>query len=76
MMFNGLPVTVSSAALEFTNVRNFPESKNRSRRVLKKLMKRFGTEFRTQPCIWQTPQGIVCHPVMFRKLQAAIAAQH
>lgn len=53
-----------------TMVRNFPVSKHRSRRVYKKLVKRFGGELRQEPAIFKTPNGIVAHP----SLKAAIIA--
>ncbi len=68
----GLPIIVSEHALEETDVRLFPESKNRSRRIHKKLVKRFGGEFRKVPCIWKTPQGLIMHPVMYQRFQREI----
>lgn len=56
------PIIYSVNALEETNERLFPESKHRSKRIHKKLVKRFGGEFRKKPCIFQTPQGIIAHP--------------
>jgi predicted SpoU family rRNA methylase len=64
----GMRVLVSNHAMEETSERMFPESKNRSKRIYKKLVKRFGGEFRKRPCIWKTPAGIVCHPAMYAKL--------
>ena len=51
--------------------RNFPVSKHRSKRVHKKLVKRFGSEFRDDPALFKTPMGIVAHPA----LRAAIMAE-
>lgn len=46
--------------------RNFPVSKNRSKRIHKKLVKRFGGEFKKKPAILQLSEGdyktIVAHP--------------
>lgn len=65
-------IIVSEHALKDSDQRLFPESKNRSRRVHKKLVKRFGGEFRKVPCIYRTPQGIIMHPVMYAELQRQI----
>lgn len=71
--FMGLRVTVSPHALQETTERLFPASRHRSRRIHKKLVKRFGGEFRRVPAIWQTPQGIVMHPVHYAALQARMS---
>lgn len=71
----GMPIIVSDLALEETEQRLFPASRNRSARIRKKLIKRFGGEFRKVPCIWRTPQGLVAHPVMYARLQAEIAVR-
>lgn len=65
----GMRITVSEFALKDTNERLFPESKNRSRRIHKKLLKRFGGEFRKVPCVWRTPQGIIMHPTLYAEFQ-------
>ena len=59
-------------ALEETEERLFPVSRHRSRRIRKKLIKRFGGEYRKKPCIWKTPDGYVCHPATYRKLVSNI----
>lgn len=73
--FNGIPITVSDLALEVTKERLFPVSRHRSRRIHKKLVKRHNGEFRTVPCIWQTPQGYVMHPVRYAEFKDAVAAK-
>lgn len=65
-------IIYSPFALEMTAERLFPESKHRSKRIHKKLVKRFGGEYRMRPCIWQTSIGIVAHPNFKGKLEAAI----
>jgi len=67
---NGIPIVVSSIALETTQERLFPNSKNRSRRIHKKLVKRFGGEFRRVPTIFRTAQAIIMHPAMYARFQA------
>ena len=54
--FAGLPFYVSPLALK-EEERLFPASKHRSRRIHKKLVKRFGGEFRKVPAIFKvTPR--------------------
>lgn len=65
MMPYPVPIATSSYALQETNERNFPVSKNRSRRIHKKLCKRFGGEFKKAPAIFQTPRGFICHPSLY-----------
>lgn len=69
----GTRIIFSVRALEATKERLFPESKHRSKRIHKKLIKRFGSEFRMQPCMFQTPAGIVAHPSFKAKIEAAIS---
>lgn len=73
--FGGVRIIVSEYALETTDQRLFPASKNRSRRIHKKLVKRFGGEFRKVPCIWRTPQGLVAHPTVYGRLRSALLDQ-
>lgn len=72
---NGIQIYESPHALEETDERTFPASKNRSARIHKKLVKRFGGEFRKVPCIWKTPMGLVAHPALYAELKARIGAQ-
>lgn len=58
----GMQIVFSDAALDATNERLFPASKHRSRRVHKKLVKRFGGEFRKRPCMWRMGDKIIAHP--------------
>jgi hypothetical protein len=49
-------------------------SKNRSRRLWKKLRKKSAiTTVTGDPAIYQTPQGIVAHPTLFRHLANSAA---
>lgn len=63
-------IIVSEHALKDSDQRLFPESKHRSPRIHKKLVKRFGGVFRKVPCIYHTPQGIIMHPAMYAEFQA------
>ena len=62
-------ITFTPAALEATEERLFHASRHRSKRIRKKLIKRFGGEYRQQPCIWQTPFGIVAHPALKNRIE-------
>lgn len=71
----GLEIVVSDLALKDSDVRLFPESKHRSRRIHKKLVKRFGGEFRKVPCIWRMADKILMHPTLYAELQRQTAAR-
>lgn len=59
-------------ALKETNERLFPPSRHRSARIRKKLIKRFGGEFRKQPCMWHFQGTLYCHPALRARLEATI----
>ena len=65
----GLDIIVSDLALKDSDERLFPFSKHRSRRIHKKLIKRFGGEFRKVPCIWRMTDKIMMHPALYAELQ-------
>lgn len=67
--FGGVQIIMSEAALKETDVRLFPESKNRSARIRKKLIKRFGGEFRKVPCIYRRGDKLVAHPSLYYQLR-------
>lgn len=71
--FSGVKIIVSEYALEDSEERLFPESKHRSKRILKKLIKRHGGVFRKRPCIWRTPEAFIMHPIRKAELDAALA---
>lgn len=64
-------ITFSQYALEATQERLFPESRHRSNRIHKKLVKRFGGEFRQQPCMWRVGDELIAHPSFKATLEAA-----
>lgn len=70
-----LRIVFTPMALETTEERLFPASKNRSRRIRKKLIKRFGSEFRMKPTMWQIGATIYAHPALRASIEAAIPAQ-
>ena len=65
-----LTITYSHYALKETTERLFPESKNRSKRILKKLIKRHGGEFRKAPTMYRIKDMIVAHPALRSQLEA------
>jgi len=71
-MIAGLNIIFTENALEATTERLFPESKHRSNRIYKKLMKRFGGEFRKRPCIWKAGGVVYAHPSFRAQIQAAL----
>lgn len=70
-MIQRIPIIWSIHALKQTDERLFPFSKHRSRRVHKKLIKRFGGEFRRVPAMFQTPQGFIAHPALRAEIERA-----
>ncbi len=71
--FGGLEIRFDMNALEKTEQRLFPSSKHRSKRILKKLIKRFGGEFKMKPCMFQMGNIIIAHPVFRAELQRIAA---
>jgi len=71
-MLGGVQIIVSGAALETTDVRLFPESRHRSQRIRKKLVKRFGGEFKKMPAIFRIGDKIVAHPAMYERIKATL----
>ena len=68
-------VFVTETALAKTTIRLFPESKNRSKRIHKKLIKRFGGEFKMEPAIFEIEGRIYIHPFLNDRLRKELAAQ-
>lgn len=71
--FMGMDIVVSPFCFEvvMTNDRLFPASRHRSKRIHKKLVKRYGGEFKVvnKPAIWQMRDKIVVHPTLFEELK-------
>jgi hypothetical protein len=63
-------IVLSVHALETTTERLFPESKNRSKRIHKKLVKRFGGEFHKRLAMWRLGDTIYAHPSFRSQLEA------
>jgi hypothetical protein len=68
----GLSIIASEMALKETAERLFPASRHRSKRVHKKLLKRFGGEFRKAPTIWKTPNSIIMHPALYFQMKERV----
>lgn len=69
----GLKLICNEFCLKDSDVRLFPASKNRSRRIHKKLVKRFGGEFKKVPAIFVAGDTIYCHPAQFHRIREEIA---
>lgn len=72
----GIEIVVSKHALRDTDKRLFPVSKHRSKRIHKKLIKRFGGEFIKEPCIWRRGDKIVMHPECYTAFQKEMARRN
>lgn len=66
-------IIFTASALADTEERLFPASRHRSKRIKKKLMKRYGGEFRRQPCMWRVGDVIYAHPAYRERLRAQLA---
>lgn len=64
-----LKVIVTADSVMESDERLFPDSKHRSSRIKKKLIKRFGGEFKKVPAIWQTDDRIYMHPAKWIEYQ-------
>lgn len=67
-MIDGLPVIVSPFSVR--RVRLFPDSRHRSKRIWRKLVRRHGAEYREVPAAFRTPAGLVLHPDLLAALDS------
>lgn len=58
-------------AMKDSDDRLFPASKNRSARIRKKLIKRYGGEFVRVPAMYQVGDTIIAHPSFQARIEAA-----
>lgn len=72
-MFGGATIIVSENALKDSDVRNFPVSRHRSARLHKKLVKRYGGEFRKVGCIYRIGDQMIMHPTIYADFQQQMA---
>lgn len=68
-------IIVSDAAMKDTDERLFPTSKNRSRRIHKKLLKRFGGEFRREPAVFKMGNRWIMHPTLWHQMKVESATR-
>jgi len=59
---------VTANALAQTEERLFPESRHRSKRIRKKLIKRFGGEFAMKPAAFRVGNRLIVHPAIAAEL--------
>ena len=64
-------IVFTTSALADSKVRNFPESRHRSPRIYKKLIKRFGL-YRKEPTMWRVGDVIYAHPSLKAKIETAL----
>lgn len=57
-----MKIIYNSYVLKDSKERLFPVSRHRSARIHKKLIKRFGGEFRSVPCMYKVGDTIYAHP--------------
>ncbi len=65
-------IHITQYALKESTERLFPDSRHRSKRILKKLIKRHGGQFKKVPTIWYTPQAIYIHPFLYNDFKEQI----
>lgn len=75
-MYYGIHIYYSDHALKDSDQRLFPYSKHRSKRIHKKLVKRFGGEYRRVPAIFKTPNGFIAHPALKAELELKLKGLH
>lgn len=68
-MMMGMQIFQSERCIE--RVWNFPQSQNRSRRLHKKLMKRFGVQSFERPAAYMMADKLVAHPKVITEMVAS-----
>lgn len=76
MMYAGMRLIFTASALKDSNERTFPVSRHRSKRIHKKLVKRFGGEFRKVPAIYSTRDTIFAHPSFKAELERRVPVEN
>lgn len=71
MAMSGVAIYVSDAAKENIGV-YFEDSRHRSRRTYKKLIKRFGGQIIWRPCILNVAGKIYAHPAVEKELRESM----
>jgi hypothetical protein len=70
---NGLRIFYSEHIMDRTGPRLFPESRHRSKRILKKLIKRFSGEFELAPAIVKSGNVFYVHPHFKEELEGSVS---
>jgi hypothetical protein len=67
----GVEIVVSELCYEEVQVRNFPVSRHRSRRIHKKLVKRYGGEYHIvrKPRSYRVGDRLIMHPEIYAILR-------
>jgi hypothetical protein len=68
-MLAGIPIISSDRIMQ--KIENFKKSRNRSRRVHKKLMKAWGFQSKQVPGMIQMGDKIYCHPEIIEQMKGA-----
>jgi hypothetical protein len=66
LSFGGVRITKTPTAVRREYL--FPVSKNRSKRIHKKLMKRFGRQWNETPCAYMVKGELFIHPTLYAEL--------
>lgn len=69
----GVRIISSAVAVKASSDQLFPASRHRSARIRKKLIKRFGGEFRQVPTIYRYGNDLIAHPTLYDELVKAAA---
>ena len=69
MQYGGVPVFVSLIHTQTAETPSFPESRHRSARVYKKLVKRLGVQWPQVPACFKSPKGFHMHPSIWEELK-------
>jgi len=67
--YNGMQIVIDDKVLASTSEFLFPPSRHRSRRIHKKLVKRFGGEVRMKPACWKIGDKLYIHSTIWSELQ-------
>ena len=65
-LFGGTRVVASEYAYETVPI--FPD-KPKTKRRMRRTIGRFGSLYRMNPLCYRTPQGLVMHPLLYKKLK-------
>jgi hypothetical protein len=68
-----LRIVFDPNALETTEERLFPASRHRSARIRKKLIRRYGGEFRLAPAMWRVGDALYVHPALRATIERQFA---